>query len=195
MQEKILEALRKKQDYVSGDQISSRLGVSRQALWKHIQELRDNGYDIVAVPHLGYRLESAPDRLFEFEVLRGLNTQILGKKIVYFDSISSTMDAAGQLGLKGAADGTLVLTESQTKGRGRMGRGWFSPKYKGIYLSLILRPKVLPNSASILTLLAGVSIVEAIKEFTGVSCEIKWPNDIFIHHKKLGGILTERKQR
>jgi BirA family biotin operon repressor/biotin-[acetyl-CoA-carboxylase] ligase len=191
MQEKILEALRKKQDYVSGDQISQRLGISRQALWKHIQELRDAGYDIVAVPHLGYRLEGSPDRLFEFEVLRGLNTQILGKKVVYFDSIPSTMDTAVQLGLKGACDGTLVLAESQTKGRGRLGRSWFSPKHKGIYLSLILRPKVLPGSASMLTLLAAVSIVEAIKEFTGISCEIKWPNDILVHHKKLGGILTE----
>jgi BirA family biotin operon repressor/biotin-[acetyl-CoA-carboxylase] ligase len=191
MQEKILDSLRKKYDYVSGDQISQRLGVSRQALWKHIQELRDAGYDIIAVPHLGYRLESAPDRLFEFEVLRGLKTQILGRRIVYFDSITSTMDTALQLGLKGASDGTLIIAESQTKGRGRLGRNWFSPKYKGIYISLILRPEALPGSVSILTLLAGVSIVEAVKEFTGISCEIKWPNDIIIRHKKLGGILTE----
>jgi BirA family biotin operon repressor/biotin-[acetyl-CoA-carboxylase] ligase len=191
MQEKILDFLRRKQDYVSGEEISHRLGVSRQALWKHIQESKDAGYDIVAVPHLGYRLVSIPDRLFPCEVSRYLNTKFMGKKIYYFDEVSSTMDIAIELGIKGSREGTLILTEAQTKGRGRLGRQWFSPKYKGIYLSLILKPKILPHQASILTLFSAVSICEAIKEITGLDAQIKWPNDILIHHKKLGGILTE----
>jgi BirA family biotin operon repressor/biotin-[acetyl-CoA-carboxylase] ligase len=160
-------------------------------LWKHIQVLKDAGYDIVAVPHLGYRLISSPDRLFASEVTRELNTKFIGKKVYYFDSVSSTMDAALQLGIKGSTEGTIILAETQTKGRGRLGRNWFSPKYKGIYLSLILRPKILPNQTPLLTLMAAVSICEAIKEKTGLNCQIKWPNDILIHHKKLGGILTE----
>ncbi len=158
MREKILDFLKRKSDYISGDQIASRLNITRQALWKHIQELKESGYDIVAVPHLGYRLESTPDRLFGFEVLHGLNTEFIGKKIHYFDSVTSTMDVAMHLGIKGAPEGTLVLSESQTRGKGRLGRNWFSPKYKGIYLSLILRPKILPSQASMFTLLTAVSI-------------------------------------
>ena len=191
MQEKILDFLKKRQDYVSGDSIAGRLGITRQALWKHIQELKNSGYDIVAVPHLGYRLIASPDRLFSFEVTQGLNTQVLGKKVYYFDGLSSTMDAAIESGLAGAPEGTVILAEQQTKGRGRLGRHWLSPKYKGIYLSLILRPKILPAQASILTLLVAVSICEAIKEAIGLEAKIKWPNDIIINHKKLGGILTE----
>jgi len=191
MQEKIIDFLRRKQDYASGEEISHRLGISRQALWKHIQELKEAGYDIAAVPHLGYRLISAPDRLFPAEISSRLNTKFIGKKIYYFDSVSSTMDIAMQLGLKNSTEGTLVLTESQTKGRGRLGREWFSPRYKGIYLSLILKPKILLNQAPILTLMASVSICEAIKEIAALEAQIKWPNDILMHQKKLGGILTE----
>jgi len=191
IQEKILDFLKKKPDYISGDQISQRLGVTRQALWKHIQELKYSGYDIVAVPHLGYRLISSPDRLFPAEISRQLNTKFIGKKIYYFDTLSSTMDLAMELGIKGLPEGTLVLTEAQTKGKGRLGRGWLSPKYKGIYLSLILRPKILPHEAPILTLFSAVSVCEAVEETTAQDPQIKWPNDILIHHKKLGGILTE----
>ncbi|MFH1201718.1 MAG: biotin--[acetyl-CoA-carboxylase] ligase [Candidatus Omnitrophota bacterium] len=191
IQEKILDFLKRKPDYVSGDQISHRLGITRQALWKHIQILKDAGYDIVAVPHLGYKLISSPDRLVPFEVTRELNTKFIGKKIYYFGTVSSSMDVAWQLGIKGSCEGTVVIAETQTKGRGRLGRNWFSPKYKGIYLSLILRPKILPNQTPLLTLMSAVSICEAIREKTGLTCQIKWPNDILIHHKKLGGILTE----
>ena len=191
IQEKILDFLKRKPDYVSGDQISHRLGITRQALWKHIQTLKDSGYDIVAVPHLGYKLISSPDRLVPFEVTRELNTKFIGKKIYYFGTVSSSMDVAWQLGIKGSCEGTVVIAETQAKGRGRLGRNWFSPKYKGIYLSLILKPKILPNQTPLLTLMSVVSICEAIREKTGLTCQIKWPNDILIHHKKLGGILTE----
>lgn len=191
MQEKILDFLKRKQGYISGDQISHRLKISRQALWKHIQELRNLGYDIVAVPHLGYELISSPDRLYPCEISWHLNTKFIGKKIYYFDAVSSTMDIAIELGMKDLPEGTVVLAETQTKGRGRMARDWFSPKYKGIYMSLILRPKILPNFTPILTLLSAVSICEAIKEITNLDSQIKWPNDILINNKKLGGILTE----
>lgn len=191
MREKILDYLNKKHDYLSGDEISRHLGISRQGLWKHIQELKDSGYEIVAVPHLGYRLESSPDRLFPFEISRHLHTKFIGKKIHYFDYLASTMNLAMQLGIQGAADGELVLAESQTKGRGRLGRSWFSPKYKGIYLSLILRPKLAPAASPILTLLSAVSICEAVKSVAGLDAQIKWPNDVFIQNKKFSGILTE----
>lgn len=191
MQDKIIDFLKKKDGYLSGDHISQRLGVSRQALWKHIQELKEAGYDIIAVPHLGYKLISCPDRLFPQEISRHLNTKFIGRKIHYFDSAQSTMDLAVESGIKGAPEGTVIVAETQTKGRGRLGRGWFSPKYKGLYLSLILRPNILPNQSPILTLLAAVSICEAIKETAGLETQIKWPNDILIHGKKAGGILTE----
>jgi len=192
MQHKILDYLKRHPSvYVSGEDLSGYLKVSRQALWKHIQELKDSGYEIEAVPHLGYKLVASPDRLFASEISRGLHTKFIAKKIYYFDSIGSTMDMAQDLGLKRAAEGTLVIAEGQSKGRGRMGRQWASAKHKGIYLSLILRPNILPGASAILTLLAAVSVCEAIKKATGLESKIKWPNDIFIRDKKLGGILTE----
>lgn len=189
--DKILSLLKKKEGYTSGEDISAHLKISRQALWKHIQDLKDSGYTIEAVPHLGYRLQASPDRLFEFEVARGLNTKILGRKLFYFDTLTSTIDMAMDLGVKGASSGTLILAEAQTKGKGRLGRSWFSPKYKGLYMSLILRPDMLPTQAPILTLLAAVSICEAIKFVSGLDTWIKWPNDILINNKKLCGILTQ----
>jgi len=191
MKEKILDYLKKQREYLSGDEISGRLGISRQGLWKHIQDLKDLGYDIAAVPHLGYRLESSPDRLFALEIAHGLNTKFIARKIHYFDYLVSTMDLAMQLGIQAAPNGTVVLAESQTKGRGRLGRGWFSPKYKGIYLSLILRPEISPSASPILTLLSAVSICETIKKTVGLDAQIKWPNDVFICNKKVAGILTE----
>ncbi len=191
IEEKIIEFLKKKSGYVSGEDLSSHLKISRQALWKHIQNLRDLDYDIVAVPHLGYQLLALPDKLLSFEVAQGLHTRFIGRKIYYFESVSSTMDIAVKLGLDNAAAGSLVLAEAQTRGRGRLSRHWYSPKYKGIYLSLLLRPKFMLNEAPLLTLLSAVSICEAVKEITGLDCRIKWPNDIFLGNKKVGGILTE----
>jgi BirA family transcriptional regulator, biotin operon repressor / biotin---[acetyl-CoA-carboxylase] ligase len=191
MREKIIEFLEKKQEHVSGDALANRLGISRQALWKHIQELKEMGYDIAAIPHVGYRLVATPDRLFPCEVSRGLGTEFVGQKVHYFEHVFSTMDEAMRLGILGAPCGTLVVAESQTKGRGRLGRCWFSPKYKGLYVSLLLRPRMPPALVSLITLLAAVSIVEAIYAFVGLRPRIKWPNDIMLQGKKLGGILTE----
>ena len=191
LQEKILDFLKRKQEYVSGDNMAQRLGISRQALWKHIQDLKEVGYDIVAVPHLGYQLTSIPDRLFPFEITRDLGTQTFAKKVYYFDSLASTMNVAMKLALEGSPEGTLILAEAQTQGRGRLGRSWLSPKYKGLYFSLILKPRILPSRASLLTLLGAVSLCEAIKKICDLTVEIKWPNDIWLSHKKVGGILTE----
>jgi len=191
IQEKIIEILKTKHKYSSGEEISAHLKLSRQALWKHIQELRDIGYDIVAVPHLGYQLVSCPDKLLSFEIKHNLGTKFVGRNVHYFDTVRSTNDAAFNLGIEDAPEGTVVLAESQSRGKGRLGRVWESPKQKGIYLSLILKPKIAPSSAPILTLLTAISISEAIKEIAEIEVKIKWPNDLVVNNKKVGGILTE----
>lgn len=191
MRDTILEFLKKSDSYISGEDLSSKLKISRAAVWKHIHELREAGYEIDAVPHSGYRLTASPDKLLPQEITFGLETKTLGHKVHYFDSIGSTMNAAVEAGIAGEPEGTIVIAEGQTKGRGRLGREWASPKHKGIYMSLILRPKLMPQETPCLTLLAGVAVCEAIKEFCGIDASIKWPNDIMIGEKKLGGILTE----
>ncbi|MFH1201676.1 MAG: biotin--[acetyl-CoA-carboxylase] ligase [Candidatus Omnitrophota bacterium] len=193
MKNKILNFLRASDNFVSGEDISRHLLISRAGIWKHINQLRKEGYEILAVPHLGYRLESTPDRLKPEEVEYKLGTRILGKKIYYYEVVPSTNDEAMRLGLSNAPEGTIVLAESQTKGRGRLGRAWHSPKTKGIYLSVILRPKIIPNASPILTLMASASVCEAIKKSASIDAQIKWPNDILVRHKKIGGILTELK--
>jgi BirA family biotin operon repressor/biotin-[acetyl-CoA-carboxylase] ligase len=191
MKEDILSLLRQSNNYLSGEEISKHLGISRSAIWKHIQELRELGYDIVAVPHLGYELVSIPDKLLPNEISQGLNTKIIAKDIYHYDMVPSTMDIAMDLAIKGCKDGTLVCAEGQYKGRGRLNRFWLSPKHKGIYFSLVLRPKVSPGESPKLTLLSAVSVCETIRSFTKLDCLIKWPNDLIINNKKLGGILTE----
>lgn len=191
MEDKILDILKRKGEYVSGEEISAHFKMTRQGLWKHIQDLRDSGYDIVAVPHLGYKLVSSPDKLFPAEITHGLNTRIMGRKLYYYDTCSSTMDIAFQKGVENCPEGTVILAEAQTKGRGRLGRTWESPRHKGAYFSLILRPRILPSKTPLLTLLVSISICEAIKEVFGIEARIKWPNDILVSNKKIGGILTE----
>jgi BirA family biotin operon repressor/biotin-[acetyl-CoA-carboxylase] ligase len=191
MNEKILTLLRDSDTYVSGEEISRHLGISRSAIWKHIQELRQQGYDIVAVPHLGYELTSAPDKLLPSEIHSGLNTKILGKEIHYYEMVSSTMDIAMDFGMKGCREGLVVCAEGQYKGRGRLSRFWSSPKSKGIYLSLVLRPQIPPVESPKLTLLSAVGVCQAIRKIAKVDCFIKWPNDLMVDGKKLGGILTE----
>lgn len=187
----IVEFLKKESPgFVSGEEISRRLKLTRQALWKHVQELRRRGYAIEAVPHLGYRLAALPDRLYPEEIASGLATRLIGRKVYYFEKTASTMDEARRLA-PGSPEGTLVVAEGQTKGRGRLGRSWSSPKYKGIYVSLILKPGLLPSQAPVLSLLAASSICAGIADATGIQPGIKWPNDILLDGKKLGGILTE----
>ena len=191
MQEQIIDYLKKSENYISGEEISQSLKMSRAAIWKYIQELRHLGYDIVAVPHLGYKLVGCPDKFFPSEIQYELGTKILGKKIIYKETVPSTMDAAFQLALEGSPEGTVVCAEHQTKGRGRLGRTWTSPKAKGIYVSLILRPQLPPSEVARLTLLCAVAVSEAVKTASGIQPLIKWPNDLLVNDKKLAGILTE----
>ncbi len=189
--EKILNFLKTETGYVSGEEISQALGTSRAAIWKHIQELRDLGYDIAAVPHLGYQLLSSPDRLFPWEVKYNLGNKLIARDVLYFEKLISTMDKAIEMARDKTAEGVLIIAEEQTKGKGRMGRTWLSPKHKGIYLSLILKPKITPQEAPVLTLITAVAVCEAIQQELGVDAQIKWPNDILLNNKKIGGILTE----
>jgi BirA family biotin operon repressor/biotin-[acetyl-CoA-carboxylase] ligase len=188
---KILEFLKEKDGYSSGEDIATKLGLSRQGLWKHMLQLRHLGYDIVAVPHLGYALRKSPDKLYPWEVQYRLNTKFLAKDIRYYEKISSTMDMAWQMGTKGAPEGTVVCAEYQSKGRGRQGRRWISAKSKGLCFSVILRPQILPSKIPCITLLCAVAVEAAIKKETSLSLSIKWPNDILIGEQKLAGILTE----
>ena len=189
--DKIIQVLKKASGYVSGEDISSALKVSRAAIWKYMHSLKGMGYEINAVPHLGYQLLSVPDRLFPWEIKDGLKTNVFGHNVIYHETVRSTMDDAFQLGLQGACEGTIVCAESQTKGRGRLGRQWISPKHKGIYFSIILRPNLPPSEIAELTLLAAVAVCDAIRDISGLNIQIKWPNDILYKGKKLGGILTE----
>lgn len=191
MQQKIIQFLKQTDGYVSGEEMSQQLSMSRAAIWKHMQDLRSQGYEIMAVPHLGYQLVSNPDVLSSHEIKSGLKTKIFGQNVVSFDSLPSTMDEAFRLGMQGAPEGTVICAESQTKGRGRLGRSWTSPKGKGIYCSIILRPKLSPSQMSQLTLMTAVAVSEAVKKTTDLQATIKWPNDLMLGTKKLAGILTE----
>ena len=191
MQEKIIHFLKDFDGYVSGEDMSGQLKISRAAVWKYIAQLRNDGYAIAAVPHLGYKLESVPDKLLPHEIRYGLKTKIMGVEVFSFDTVVSTMDEAFRLGMEGALEGTLICAEAQSKGRGRLGRGWVSPRGKGIYCSLILRPKFAPSQMAQLTFMSAVALFDAIGKTTGLKVNIKWPNDLLINGRKLAGILTE----
>ncbi|MFH1655708.1 MAG: biotin--[acetyl-CoA-carboxylase] ligase [Candidatus Omnitrophota bacterium] len=191
MKQKILKHIRNSDSYISGEDLSRIFDISRAGIWKHIQELRRDGYEIDAVPHLGYRLKNAPDKLLPDEIKFGLDTKIIGKDIYHYEIANSTMDIAFNLALDSSPEGTVVCAESQHKGRGRLGRSWLSPKSKGVYLSIILRPSFIPSETPKLTLLAAVAVAEAIREVSGLTPQIKWPNDLLLNEKKVGGILTE----
>ena len=192
MRARILKLLRQQsQDYLSGEEISRQLAVSRTAVWKHIRELKNHGYEIEAHPRKGYRLKSRPDLLLPEEIRAGLSTQLLGSQIVHFYDTSSTNNEAKRLAADDAVEGTIVVSEAQTLGRGRLNRGWFSPPGGGVWVSVILRPPFPPQEAPKCTLMAAVATVEAIREVSGLACGIKWPNDILWQGRKLVGILTE----
>ncbi|WP_243290038.1 biotin--[acetyl-CoA-carboxylase] ligase [Bacillus sp. FJAT-47783] len=189
---KLLEAFSEaKGDYVSGQKISDVLGCSRTAVWKHIEELRKEGYELEAVRKKGYRIIKMPDKISANEIQLGLQTKRLGRVIHDYESVDSTQTIAQQLAGQGAKEGTIVVSDEQVGGRGRMARVWYSPKETGIWMSLILRPKISIQRTPQLTLLAAVAIVQAIEEVTGLSPSIKWPNDILLNGKKVVGILTE----
>ncbi|MCJ7547992.1 MAG: biotin--[acetyl-CoA-carboxylase] ligase [Deltaproteobacteria bacterium] len=188
---RILEMLRQQEAPLSGAEMSKTLGISRSAVWKHIKVLRREGYRIEAKPARGYRLVGVPSHPTPWEIQAGLGTEQIGKRIYTLSQASSTTEVAFGLALKGAEEGVVVLAESQIKGKGRMGRPWESPAGLNIYLSLILRPRIVPSKTPLITLMAAVACAEAIDKVTGLLPAIKWPNDLLLERKKLGGILTE----
>lgn len=192
MDEKILALIRDRADYFSGEEISKALSISRAAIWKHIEKLRGEGYDIIAAPHLGYKLVSCPDRLIPEEISWKLNTKVFGKKIYSYKNTDSTNTIAYKLAEDGEKEGAAVFAQEQSLGRGRFRRRWSSPE-GGVYMSLILRPKLEPVNMARVTLSAAVAIAEAIIALTGLPVRIKWPNDILINGLKVSGILTEMK--
>jgi BirA family transcriptional regulator, biotin operon repressor / biotin---[acetyl-CoA-carboxylase] ligase len=180
-----------KGDFISGQKISEILGCSRTAVWKHIEDLRKEGFELEAVRRLGYRITKTPDKITANEIQLGLKTEAFGRHIYYEEEVDSTQKIAHKLAYEGAAEGTLVVAELQKAGRGRMDRAWYSPKGTGIWMSLILRPSIPPQKAPQLTLLAAVAVTQGIQEVTGIVPDIKWPNDILVNGKKVVGILTE----
>jgi BirA family transcriptional regulator, biotin operon repressor / biotin---[acetyl-CoA-carboxylase] ligase len=177
--------------YLSGQHIAELIGCSRTAVWKHIEELRKEGFELEAVRRKGYRILKTPEKITADELRLGLKTNFIGKNVHYEESVESTQKIAHRLAYENAPEGTVIIAEEQQVGRGRMGRKWHSPKYTGIWMSIILRPNLPLPKAPQLTLLAAVAIVQAIEEYTGLLPEIKWPNDILINGKKITGILTE----
>ena len=191
MQKKILDILLNTDDFISGQEISEKLGVSRQAVWKSINALKEKGYEIQSVTNRGYRLVSSPNYLNESSLKSLLHNKIIGKNLIVLDSVNSTNDYLKKLGNEGCENGTVVAAREQTKGKGRLGRTWQSKKDDGIAFSVLLRPNVAPSEVSAITPLAGLAVCKAIREYTKLDCVIKWPNDIIIGRKKLVGILTE----
>jgi BirA family transcriptional regulator, biotin operon repressor / biotin---[acetyl-CoA-carboxylase] ligase len=189
---KILSALRAHPGGVSGAQLAEQLGISRAAIWSRIEELRHVGYDIEAGPHFGYRLVSSPDALHADDLLARLGkTKIIGRDLQVFEQTTSTNDVMEKLARDGVKEGVAVFAESQTRGRGRLGRKWISPAHKGLWFSILLRPDLRPQETTQLTVASAIALRRAVKSVTGLSPEIKWPNDLLIGGKKVAGILTE----
>ena len=190
--EEILRLLRERSsDFLSGEEMSHLLKVSRTAIWKRVKHLRTLGYEIEASTHKGYRLVRSPDLLTPSEVSPLLKTKWIGRTIHYFHAIDSTNSKAYELALAGAEEGEVVIAESQEKGRGRLGRKWFSPPFLNLYLSVILRPKIPPHQASLITLMAAVATADAVQKLSKLSPSIKWPNDILLEGRKVAGLLNE----
>ncbi|TZE81572.1 biotin--[acetyl-CoA-carboxylase] ligase [Calorimonas adulescens] len=189
--DKLLEILMEKRGkYISGEELSSILGITRTAVWKRINALRERGFDIKAETKNGYMLQQAPDLLLPDLVGFYLKTDVLGREIVYYDSIGSTNEVAKGLAIGNCDEGTIVVAEEQVSGRGRISRGWYSPKFEGIYCSIILKPSVPISEIPKLTQLIGLGIARALQK-RGINPLIKWPNDIVVNGKKVCGILTE----
>jgi BirA family biotin operon repressor/biotin-[acetyl-CoA-carboxylase] ligase len=187
--ESILKALKANPDrFISGEELSDQLHISRTMIWKYIRSLRDEGYVIESTPNRGYKFIKATDLLIPEEIKNNLQTECIGRQIYYFDEIDSTNQKAKELAPE-CIEGTVIIAERQSKGKGRMGREWYSPP-GGIWLTVILKPDMPPDHIYRLTLMAGVSVTEALKDI-GIKVHLKWPNDITVNEKKVCGILTE----
>ena len=191
MKAEILAWLRESDKFVSGQELCNRFGVSRTAVWKVINQLKKEGYRIEAVQNKGYHMVSSPDLLSKYELESRINTQWLGKKIVYKETVDSTNAEVRRRAEEGEDNGLLVVADGQTLGKGRRGRSWESPKGTNLYFSMLLKPDFAPDKASMITLVAAYSVATVIRNTTGLDAKIKWPNDIVVGKKKVCGILTE----
>lgn len=183
--------MRDNQDYISGQELCERFGVSRTAVWKAVNQLKEEGYDIEAVRNKGYRLKSAPEVLSESEIGSRLQTRWAGRNLQYLKETDSTNNDAKRCMEEGGVHGTLIVAERQTAGRGRRGRLWESPEGTAIYMTIGMKPEFAPDKVSMLTLVMALSVAEAIEEQSGLEAGIKWPNDVVVNKRKVCGILTE----
>jgi len=177
-------------EYLSGQDLSDVLRISRVAVWKHIKKIRELGYKIESKQKLGYRLESNTDMLLPWEITSGLKTKIFGKQVYYFDSIDSTQTQAMKIASDEANNGTVIIAEKQTSGKGRLGRKWISPK-GGIWLSIILHPKFDISVITLFPIASALALSNAIEKTLNIKSELKWPNDITIKGKKVAGMLVD----
>lgn len=191
MKTKILELMRDNQDYISGQELCERFGVSRTAVWKAVNQLKEEGYDIEAVRNKGYRLKSAPEVLSESELGSRIHTRWAGRNLSYLKETDSTNNDAKRCMEEGGAHGTLIVAERQTAGRGRRGKLWESPEGTAIYMTIGMKPEFAPDKVSMLTLVMALSVAQAIEEQSGLEAGIKWPNDVVVNKRKVCGILTE----
>ena len=191
MKEEILKMLRETDGYISGQELCNKFGVSRTAIWKVMKQLKEAGYNIEAQQNKGYHIVSAPDVMDAAELKSIWKPKWVGCEILYFDSIDSTNTKAQEVAEKGYPSGTLVVADKQIAGKGRRGRNWESPSGCGIFMTLMLKPDINPNNASMLTLVSALAVAKALADITGKDAKIKWPNDIVIDGRKVCGILTE----
>lgn len=188
----ILALLRNSEDYVSGQQLCDRFGVTRTAVWKVINQLKEEGYRIESVSSKGYRLLTGDeDILSQSEIASRLTTEWAGRKVYYFDVTGSTNTDAKRLGEEGDPHGTVVVADIQNAGKGRRGRQWQTLSGTALAFTILLRPEFAPDKASMLTLVMALSVAQAVEEVSGVAATIKWPNDIVMNKKKICGMLTE----
>lgn len=180
-----------KESYISGQQLSEQLHISRTAIWKHMKELEKDGYVIEAKPKTGYRIKEFSGNVSSNTITWGLNTLWIGKEIIHKPTVTSTQVVAHQAARDNSPHGTVVIADEQSSGRGRMERVWHSKKGKGVWMSIILRPNIPPYMAPQLTLMTATAIAEVLDQYDGIQPKIKWPNDILIQNKKVAGILTE----
>lgn len=190
VEEKILSELSRDR-YSSGEAIGEKLHITRSAVWKHIVKLRERGYQIDATPRHGYRLVGRPDKLLPAELTPLLKTKFVGRRIVHLDETSSTADVARQLVGEQAPEGTVVISETQSEARGRLGRPWQTPAGEAIAVSIIFYPSLAPTQVPLLSLATALAVKRAVESVTSARPELKWPNDIYLNGRKLAGVLVE----
>ncbi|HJV34933.1 biotin--[acetyl-CoA-carboxylase] ligase [Geomonas sp.] len=188
---RILELFRSGDGFVSGEALSRLLGLSRTAVWKHVNALRSAGYLIEAVPAKGYRLLDSPRLLNKHDIGQGLTTRRIGANLVCLKETESTNSVAFKMAEEGACEGTVVIADGQSAGKGRLGRIWLSPAGVNLYCSIVLRPPISPMAACQLTFLSAVAVARAIENCSELTPQIKWPNDVLIGGKKVAGLLNE----